>query len=224
MNSFKVGEELSLRLSTIRSFYSQETHIWDIGCDHGLLGTSLIDSGVKSVNLVDASAAVVDTLLKKYKDSYITETALNILHSEGQKLNLVQDSNCIFIAGMGGKEIGEIILNLLPQLNQSSRIVISPHRKILELRCLLKELPVTLYRETLVFEDGQYYQILALTPGSKGPKVSSYGEQIWEGDVGELYLEQQLKHFSTHRDARSVGYCDYLRARKQLKLAPKLKA
>ena len=53
---------------------------------------------------------------------------------KGQDVILGPNSKTVFIAGMGGKEIGEIIQNLIPQLTPADRLVISPHRNILELR------------------------------------------------------------------------------------------
>ena len=111
---------------------------------------------------------------------------------------------------------GEILQNLLPQLDASSRIVISPHRKILELRKLLHYLPLILLEEKVLFEDGQFYQILCLTPG-EGVKVSLYGKDLWNDETGEAYLDHQVKTFSQHQDLASQEYVSYLRKYKSLK-------
>src|SRR6476661_2613415 len=138
----KVGD--SLRLTKLHSYHSTEENIWDIGCDHGYLGSSFKDSEiVKAIHLVDPSGPVIQNL----KDSYISVPNLKIHHQEGQYLFIDSNSNLIFIAGMGGKEIGEIISHLLPQLDSTSKFVISPHRKILELRALLNVMPISLLSE-----------------------------------------------------------------------------
>lgn len=217
MSSSRVGDFLSARLSALRSYHEQQRNIWDIGCDHGLLGLSFQkQEGIESIHLVDPSAPVIDELRNKLKDSYITKGEVFIHHKQGQRLNIESDSNCIFIAGMGGKEIGEIIIHLLPNLDVTSRIVISPHRKILELRALLGELPLTLIQEELIFEDGQYYQILCLMKG-EGPKVHPYGTDIWKNEVGEMYRNHQIKHFGVHEDLASKCYVEYLAEPKLLK-------
>lgn len=212
MSSSRVGDTLSKRLGKLRSFYNHEKHVWDIGCDHGQLGLSFHNiSSVENIHLVDPSLPVIDVLKQKLIDSYITK--VKIYHQTGQSLSIKSSSNCIFIAGMGGKEIGEIITHVLPQLNSSSRLVISPHRKILELRSLLNKLPVSLIEEEVILEDDQFYQILILAPG-KGTPVSLYGENLWEGDTGKMYREHQLKAFGVHRDEASLSYVGFLRTRK----------
>jgi tRNA (adenine22-N1)-methyltransferase len=213
MNFSRGGDSLSQRLKQIRSFYTDQKHIWDIGCDHGDLGLSFAaDGNVQSIQLVDPSQAVVASLLKKIKDSYITKGFLNIVHQKGQEIVIAHPSNCIFIAGMGGKEISEIIQNLLPQLDESSRLIISPHRKILELRSLLNGLPMSLEGETTVFEDGQFYQVLCLIPQVTQERVSLFGENIWKGPVGESYRQHQIKYFTPHKDLASVAYVRYLKS------------
>lgn len=215
MSSSRVGDALSIRLKSLRSYYNQEKHVWDIGCDHGQLGLSFHNiSTVEKIHLVDPSLPVIEGLKQKLIDSYITKA--KVYHQTGQSLSIKSSSNCIFIAGMGGKEIGEIITHILPQLNSSSRIVISPHRKILELRSLLHTLPVSLKSEEVIFEDDQYYQILNLIPGRDNP-VPLYGEGIWVGDIGARYREHQLAAFGVHRDEASLAYVEYLKGANPLK-------
>lgn len=217
MSSSKVSPFLSARLSALRSYYQKQKNIWDIGCDHGLLGLFFSnEEEVERIHLVDPSAAVIKELQNKLKDSYITKGEILIHHQHGQQLSIETTSNCIFIAGMGGKEIGEIIIHLLPSLDATSSVVISPHRKILELRALLRELPLALVQEELIFEDGQFYQILCLRKG-EGPRVHPYGRDIWKKEVGKHYRDHQMKYFGVHEDLASKGYMEYLADPKLLK-------
>ena len=135
---------------------------------------------------------------------------LFIHNIEGQRIEPTCDSNCFFIAGMGGKEIGEIIRHLLNFLSENDQIVISPHRKILELRELLGNLPLIAMEEKLIFEDDQYYQILKLKKG-EGKRVHPYGSHsIWSGKWGSEYRNHQIKAFRHHRDVASKGYVEHL--------------
>ena len=212
-NSSRVGDtSLSFRLKTLHHEYQNEKHIWDIGCDHGQLGLSFLDTkSVELINLVDPSAPVIDVLNKKIKDSYISTGKVFIQLSKGQDLKIPTRSNCFFIAGMGGKEIGEIIEALLPQLDKDDRIVISPHRKILELRQTLNQLPISLEKEFVIEEDEQFYQILNLIPHGTSRKVPLYGEDIWNNETGRKYLTHQIKAFTAHQDGLSQGYVEYLK-------------
>jgi tRNA A22 N-methylase len=112
---------------------------------------------------------------------------------------------------MGGKEIGEIITNLLPQLSPEDRLVISPHRNILELRKQLHLTDLKLVDEIVLKEDGQFYQIICLSKSAKGPQVSLYGTKIWEGGIGEDYRQHQIGTFSNHQDKASRDFVAHLK-------------
>ncbi len=215
MSSSRVGVALSKRLSKIKSYYENERHVWDIGCDHGDLGLSFSDNqSVEAIHLVDPSSKVIDQLQIRIKDSYITIPKINIKQIKGQKLTIEKQNNIIFIAGMGGKEIGEIIQSLLPLIDSSSKIIISPHKNILELRVLLNQLPISLIDEDIVFENNQYYQLIVLRPDNSvsSSKVSLYGSLLWTKVHSENYRDHLLKYFVHHRGALSIGYVNYLKS------------
>lgn len=209
-NSSREGETLSLRLKLLHQEYHEQENIWDIGCDHGLLGLSFAKTpSVKMIHLVDPSLPVIETLKTNLKDSYITKPVF-IHHLKGQDINLSTLSNCIFIAGMGGKEIGEIVQSLLPKLSSEDLLVLSPHRKILEMRALMHELPLSLVREKVIEENNQFYQVITLKPQDTTRRISLFGEDIWKGEVGEKYRTHQIKAFSAHKDGTSENYVEYL--------------
>lgn len=203
---------LSLRLKTLRDCYQNEESVWDIGCDHGLLGSSFRDiHSVKQIHLVDPSLPVIN-VLKNTIDSYITipDLIISIHHSRGQDIQLSTQNNLIFIAGMGGKEIQEILHSLIPQLSTQDRVVISPHRKILELRSYLNSSALKLEREFSLEENEQFYQAMILTKKAHFSEVSLYGEEIWTGEVGRKYRIQQLTAMKSHQDEASQAYWRYL--------------
>lgn len=201
---------LSGRLSKLSSYYSNQHSIWDIGCDHGLLGLSFHKyESVKSIHLVDPSDKVIEVLKLKLKDSDIP--IATIYHSPGQNIKLNSESKCIFIAGMGGKEIAEILKNLEPQMSFQDQVVISPHRSVLLLRDYLFQSGFRLVGEEAFFEDAQYYPILVLSKNESLPRVTLYGENMWRGEIGTAYKMHQIKFFETHQDPSSQAYLAYLK-------------
>jgi tRNA (adenine22-N1)-methyltransferase len=204
--------KLSERLSKLHSYYKDSHSVWDIGCDHGQLGLSFGDvSSVQELHLVDPSSKVI-TELKKTVDSYITKKDFKVtIHEKrGQEVVLNSDSKLIYIAGMGGEEIKEILIHLATQLSPRDQIVISPHRKILELRKYLHHSAYRLQEEEVLFENGQYYQIMALTLGGTGEVVTSYGSSLFLKGVGPEYKAHQIHHFKQHKDPESEAYFAYL--------------
>jgi tRNA A22 N-methylase len=161
--------------------------------------------------LVDPSLEVIKSLNNKLIDSYITKRELIKIHyKKGQDVVLDFETKAVFIAGMGGKEIQKIMKSLLSQLTPADRIVISPHRNILELRKYLNASQFKLIDEVTLFEDGQYYQVLCLETAPGLPQVSLYGDKVWQGLVGEEYRQHQIRAFSLHQDEASKAFVAYL--------------
>ncbi len=203
---------LSPRLGSLRSHYHSHESVWDIGCDHGKLGLSfLTEEKVKKIHLVDPSPHVIHKLIH-YIDSYITEGNFKIqVHAKnGQDVVPGPEKKLILIAGMGGKEIESIIMHLFSFLTPEDDLVISPHRDILPLREKLNRSSFSLENESLVFDEGRFYQVIALKV--KGPrKVHPFGEEIFRGEEGEKYRLHQMSALSAHQDERSRAYVEYLR-------------
>ncbi len=155
---------------------------------------------------------MIDVLKSKLVDSYITKRLkINVFKEKGQNLRVSKEKKIIYIAGMGGKEMGFIIQNLIPQLTNQDLLVISPHRNILELRKQLHESELGLFKELTIKEEGQFYQILCLSKSLEYPPSSLYGEEVWMGETGTEYRHHILKSFSDHKDPNSKGLVSYLR-------------
>jgi tRNA (adenine22-N1)-methyltransferase len=201
-----------LRLQALANYHSYHESIWDIGCDHGKLGLSFAENkAVKSIHLVDPSELVMSRLKQKLKDAYITEQVLiNTYLCKGQEVKLDSLNKIIFIAGMGGKEIRDIVLQLIPQMKQEDTLVLSPHRGIHELRSFLFRSELGLFEELVVSEDSQFYQILCLKKSHLLPKTHPFGDLIWRGPIGEDYRQHVLKSLKDHQDVISQEYFSYL--------------
>ena len=166
---------------------------------------------MKAIHLVDPSTLVIDTL-KHFINSYITDPffKIRIENKKGQEILPGPEKKIIFIAGMGGKEILSILHHLETKMSPEDDIVISPHRDLLPLRKELSESRFSLGKESLVFDEGRFYQILALNR-REGRKVHPYGEEIFRNDLGDKYRAHQLSTFTAHQDLQSAGYVRYLR-------------
>lgn len=203
-------KSLSHRLHSLARYYNNEECIWDIGCDHGQLGLSFAqDLRVKEIHLVDPSKPVI-VKLHQAIDAYISKGKVFVHHVRGQEITLRTCSQLIFIAGMGGREMGHILESLETKISPLTRIVISPHRNILELRERLAGSSFRLESEELVKDFDRLYQVMVLSKLATVSAVSPYGKELWDHPLAQEYREQQLLHFKSHRDPRSEGYCRFL--------------
>ncbi|MFY7993814.1 MAG: tRNA (adenine(22)-N(1))-methyltransferase TrmK [Bacteriovoracaceae bacterium] len=193
---------LSFRLAELASFYQSEESIYDIGCDHGLLGLSF-KTNPYSVDIIS-----------KTIDADITEPPyIFTLKINGQKAKIKKTNSLIFIAGMGGKTIIDILKNWSEEnLLNCSQIVLSPHRNLLELRAYLHHENFILVGERVLSENNQFYEVFSVTKSKNiGPRVSLYGEELWERPESANYLKHQLGYLEYHRDCQSLAYLNYLK-------------
>lgn len=200
--------KLSKRLAHFAQFYQAQDIVWDIGCDHGQLGLHfLTHSHAPQINLVDPAKPVIDKLKEKVLDSDIPRTA--VFHSKGQDIKLDRShSHFIFIAGMGGSEIIEILSNIFPQLKVSDLVFISPHTKVLDVRHFLRKQGDVLLKEGVLCDHGIWYPYFLL--GQGGESCTVFGESIFLGEEGENYKKHLIEKLSKHRDKQSKAFLNFL--------------
>ncbi len=203
---------LSKRLKALASHYDGQQSIWDVGCDHGLLGLSFVNHPLRPhIHLVDPSLDVINKLQQVIDSDIPKSHFIKIHHKKGQELKLETNSKLIFIAGMGGKEIKEILKALRSQMSASDRVVVSPHRGILELREYLALSDFRLVHEYALMEDEQYYQVICLDFKSND-LVSVFGRGVFEGGVGEAYRRKLIETYEIHQDPQSRAFLRYLKS------------
>jgi tRNA (adenine22-N1)-methyltransferase len=202
---------LSKRLKFISQLISTPTVVWDIGCDHGLLGLGFRSNrDVLEIHLVDQSIDVIKKL-KSNIDSDIPKPKVFVHFKKGQEIKINQKiKNSLIIAGMGGKEILDILKYVLPQLKQEDEIIISPHRNFLLLREYLSQSSYRLVCESVVSDSGHFYQVLKLSLMPDYNQVSIYGDTLWQSREGLLYRDYLIQHFQHHRDVVSNDFLKFL--------------
>ena len=203
---------LSKRLKALASHYHLQQSIWDIGCDHGQLGLSFRDHPQKPfIHLVDPSLNVILNLKQTIDSDIPKSNLLKVHHEKGQRLKLDSNSKQIFIAGMGGKEIRDILIALRPQMSPPDRVVVSPHRGILELREYLASSDFGLIQEYTLMDEDQFYQVLCLDFESPD-RVHHFGLGVFQGEVGHTYRRKLIETFEIHQDPQSRAFLNYLKA------------
>lgn len=201
------------RLKELADCYEGESVVWDIGCDHAQLGLSFVDHPqIKEIHLVDPSTEVMKNhYSNKQLDSYITSGKLFLHQDYGQRILVESESNLIFIAGMGGKEIISILQELEKSSPYSYNVVISPHKNILEVREYLHSSRYRLKTEFVISDQGRFYQVLNLDFSSQD-LVSSYGKDIWVGPHASSYRDYLLAVYENHQDSSGKAYFRFLKS------------
>lgn len=153
------------RLDVLLSLVKSCNVLADVGCDHGLLSKSALESGVcKRVIISDISSKSLDKaieLLKPFGDRVKSYVCDGFKGYEGEADSAV-------IAGMGGEEICQILkgARVLP-----NNLVLSPQKNSNKVRRLLIELGYKITKD-FTFKDGKFYDAIQAEKG-----IDSYSEK-----------------------------------------------
>lgn len=154
--------KISNRIKQFLNFYEGQEHIYDLCCDHGLIGRSLAQKALaantlKSITFNDLVPAIVNKL--KHIDSDIPKELIFYQTSPAQDIIIEKQNNLIIIAGIGGKLMAEIVENLaLKGIDKSTTIVVSPHNNYFYFRNrILNNTRLKFTNECFIHDKGQYY-------------------------------------------------------------------
>lgn len=151
---------ISQRLVTIGLFVHENSNVFDVGADHGLLEKYLIENKkVKTIVAVENKRGPFTILKNNLKDYDV-----NCILSDGIK-DLDEKSDTLVIAGMGGLLIDKIIKTHLDKLKNIKQIVIDAHRDQEIVRKTIVSLGFVIEKERLLKESNIYYNIISFIKG-----------------------------------------------------------
>lgn len=200
---------LSLRLQRLLSLAGEGEELWDIGCDHGLVGRWARGlARFKRVHFVDPAPRVVERLKEFLSSDIPSNIPFEIHQKKAHEIDVVRAENTFLMAGFGGQGMVEGLRHL--KMTSEARIVLSPHRDQLKVRSYLHSENWGLESEEILCEDGQFYQILVLSNQARS-RVSLYGDEQWKTPAGQGYLNHLLDKLPLHQNPQDQGYLNYLR-------------
>ena len=136
--------------------------VFDVGSDHGYLLTSLRKKNDK------IKLKGVENKLGPFKNLKDNTFFLNIETSLSDGIDeLTNDYSCVVLAGMGYKNIVEIITKHLDKLNFIEQIVIDSHTNIDLCRKFFVNLNFYIDQEVILKEKDIYYEIISFKRGNK---------------------------------------------------------
>ncbi|KJS22661.1 MAG: hypothetical protein VR72_04790 [Clostridiaceae bacterium BRH_c20a] len=207
---------LSKRLKQIADFVPLGTVVADIGTDHALLPSYLVQEKIApSAIAIDVSAGPLEVAQKQVR-SLLLADRISVRLGDGLEPLEPGEAQTVIIAGMGGATIRKILLRSPQVLNQLQRLILQPNIGAESVRAWAIHNNWKIIDEEIVYEDERFYEIIVLEPGKMkiendiylflGPKLVEkfqlhlvdYLKSQKKGDEGIL---QQLEHGSS-QDAR----------------------
>lgn len=210
----KIGYRLNQIVEIITRPYFR---IWDCGCDHGLLGMTLLDKRMaREVYFVDVLEDQIDKLKQKLSQ-FFNNTDYR-WQTYCQDLNQViipeESDQLVIIAGVGGDKTIQFVESL--QKNSLAEtfdlIVCSVHGNYF-VRTALIEFGYGLIDERIVEENGRFYEIIYVSQKADKPIVR-VGSKMWDWSNPEhtLYWHKTIKHYQNKALGSKLEYLPIINA------------
>lgn len=214
--------KLSKRLTAVHAMITQQyDHIWDCCCDHGDLGSALLQSQPHSmIHFVDVVDPIIQTLNDKLSAQYPDSSRWQTHCSDLNHLKLDNQSakHLIIIAGVGGDLTAELVRSLLKQnAGVYIEFILCPIRHHFRLRQELRAQSLRLIDEMLIKERNFYYEIMHI--GSDGEEIQSCGSKMWDLQQQDHlnYLAQKLQHYGQALRSDPAANTEAFKAYQQIK-------
>lgn len=225
--------KLSKRLKYIAQLVTSDyDHIWDCCCDHGLLGTALLNTqAAPNIHFVDIVPTITENLatkLARYYDQ--SETKWNVHCLDVSKLPIKQHTgkHLVIIAGIGVDLMNKFITDI--QANNPKvylEFILCPVNEQIVLRNKLIELNFTLIKEVLVEENRRFYEVLFVsnphvTTNIETKKIINVGQDIWhptninEFNTAKKYLSKTITHYEKVALSKNINDENIINAYKQI--------
>lgn len=150
--------KLSKRLKTIADMIPKSV-VADVGSDHGKLMIYLFENGIiEHGYAIENKKGPFERLKTSLISSGIEDYVVPLL-SDGIS-ELPNTVNTIVIAGMGGKNIIDIVLSHKAKLKNVSTIIVDAHSNVSEVREVISKIGYNIADEKILKEDGIYYEII----------------------------------------------------------------
>ncbi|MDR0831330.1 MAG: class I SAM-dependent methyltransferase [Bacillales bacterium] len=193
---------LSIRLKLIASCLPYSSRVVDVGCDHGLLDLYILENRIASkvIALDNKEGPLNQARLNfdKDKNTYPIEFVL----SEGLEKVDANEFDAIVIAGMGGNNIANILLEAKNKLNNTTAIIVNPTNNFPYVRKVINKLGFKIHSEDYIMESNKTSVIIKFVRGT------------------EKLDARQIKYGKFYDVDKSYFFVEYLKS--ELKLCDKL--
>ena len=205
---------LSPRLKAAVLFADNAKKIIDVGCDHGYLSSYMVtEGGASFAYACDINEGPLANARETINLFGIGDKVVTVL-SNGLK-ELDEDmADTIFICGMGGELIAEILKAAPWTAKGGHRLILQPMTKIDKLREFLSENGYKIEQERVVKEDFRFYCVMSVVGGCGdcGSKnLYLFSDSVIKDETFREYKEYLKERFKLIADERlRAGYpADY---------------
>jgi tRNA (adenine22-N1)-methyltransferase len=152
--------KLSKRLQMIADRVPANSRLADIGSDHALLPSYLLQAGTVPFAVAgEVNPGPLEAALKQVKENGLSDK-IDVREGNGLEVLHAGEVDVIAIAGMGGSLIATILEEGLDKLKGVGKLILQPNVGEEQVRRWLEKHEWLLESEAILEEDGKIYEIL----------------------------------------------------------------
>ena len=157
---------ISKRLELVASFVPQGAVLLDVGSDHAYLPIELVERGqIKSAIAGEVVEGPYKSAVKNVESHNLKERIQVRLANGLAAFEEADQVSVITIAGMGGRLIATILKEGLEKLANVERLILQPNKREDDLRIWLQANGFQIVAESILEEEGKFYEILVVESG-----------------------------------------------------------
>ena len=157
---------ISKRLKLVASFVPQGAVLLDVGSDHAYLPIELVERGqIKSAIAGEVVEGPYKSAVKNVESHNLKERIQVRLANGLAAFEEADQVSVITIAGMGGRLIATILKEGLEKLANVERLILQPNNREDDLRIWLQANGFQIVAESILEEEGKFYEILVVESG-----------------------------------------------------------
>lgn len=159
--------KLSKRLMAIAEYVEDDTHLVDVGCDHGLLDVYLAKNR-NNVEIIasDINQNALNNAIKNIK-KYNLDNRIKTTLSNGLDNVEIDGVDTLIISGMGSHTIVGILYSNLKKLKNIETLILQSNNDLDFLRYKVTKIGYFIEKESLVKDKGIIYTIIKFKKGHK---------------------------------------------------------
>lgn len=170
---------LSKRLTAVADYVLPDEPMADIGTDHALLPVHLVQRGIVPKAVAgDLRRGPVQAAERQVREAGLTDR-IDVRMGDGLSVLAPGEAATVVIAGMGGSTITDILNQGLSVLEGVRRLVLQPNVGERLVREWLISRGWKLTGETLLEEDGHWYEVLAADAASSAEEARRWNETLY---------------------------------------------
>lgn len=171
---------LSKRLEAVAKFVPEGTRLADIGSDHAYLPANLlINQKISYAIAGEVAVGPYKNVLEEIERHRLGQVLEARLANGLAAITPIDEIDVVTIAGMGGHLIADILAADFKEDRHYATLILQPNTDVDLVRRWLMEHGYRLQEETMIYEDGHYYEVLVAV-------------------IGEMHLDEQALNFGPY--------------------------